>query len=472
MPPSANITFDNIPSTIRKPGVYSEFNTKMAVNTLPANLYKCIVIGQRLAAGTVLANVVADIFSDDDAAIFFGRGSIAHLAVRAAVKANRTLSLQAIALDDAAASVAASATVTLTGPATANGTLRLNVNQQKVDIAIANADTATVIAAALAAQIALQPDLPVTAAAALGVVTLTAKNKGALGNTIKLSTVVAASGVAAVTTAMAAGATDPDITATLTAIYNAGHNIIFSAFNDLANLTILRTHINAVSGPQEKRRVRAVCAHTGTYAQSVTLASGLNSGRILELLLPNAYESSSEVSAAMGAIAASEEDPARPLNGMELTGLLPPPLASWLSETQIEAALHNGVTPARVGPGNAVQIVRAITTYTLNANGVPDISMLDWTTIGTLDYAATAIEQRIQLRFPRDKKSVRTKARLEDEIMNVLYKLAELEIVENVAKGDVFIEDDLVDLNRYNVRIKIDVVNGLHVIAQRLDLIL
>lgn len=470
--PSANIAFDNMPSSRRTPGIGSEFNLRMAVNTLPANLYKCIVIGQRIAAGSVLANVATDIFSDDDAAVYFGRGSIAHLAVRAAIKANRYLSLQAIALDDAGAGVAASNTVTITGPASGNGALRLNVNQQKVDIAIASADTANAIAAALNAQIALQPDLPITATVLAGVVTLTAKNKGTLGNAIKVSTVVNSTGVTAVATAMSGGLNDPDISAALTAIYNAGHTLIFCAYNDTANMTALRTHINAVSAPFEKRRVRAVIAHTGTYAQSTTLAASINSGRLLELLLPNAYESSSEVAAVMGAVAASEEDPARPLNSMELVGLLPPPIANWLSETQIEAALHNGVTPTRVGPGNVVQVVRAVTTYTVNANGVPDISMLDWTTIGTLDYTANAIEQRLALRFPRDKKSIRTKAKIEDEIMNVLYKLEELEIIENVKKGDVFIEDDLVDPNRYNIKIKVDVVNGLHVIAQRLDLIL
>ena len=34
---SKNISFDGIPSTIRKPGKYSEFNTALAVRTLPAN---------------------------------------------------------------------------------------------------------------------------------------------------------------------------------------------------------------------------------------------------------------------------------------------------------------------------------------------------------------------------------------------------------------------------------------------------
>jgi phage tail sheath gpL-like len=470
--PSANIQFDNIPASRRTPGVFSEYNTKLAVNTLPANLHKVDFIAQRLASGTVAANTLVDIFSEDEAAVYFGRGSIAHLMARSAINANKYISLRIVALDDALAGVAANGTVTITGPATGNGALRLNVNKQKVDIAIANGDTANSIAAALNAQIALQPDLPVTATVLAGVVTLAAKNKGTLGNAIKVSASVSAGGVAAAVVAMSGGLNDPDISAALTAIYNAKSTILGSAYNDQANLTLMRTHLDAVSGPLEKRRVRGVAAHIGTYAQSVTLAAAINNGRLLEVLVPNAYESIYEVAASMAAGAASEEDPARPLNGLPLVGIAPPPMANWLSETQIEAALHNGVTPVRVGADNVVHIVRAVSTYTVNASGVPDISLMDWTTIGTLDYVANAIEQRIELRFPRDKKSARTKERVHDEIYNVLIKCEDLEIVENVARDDILIEDDAADPTRYNIRIKVDVVNGLHVIAQRLDLVL
>ena len=37
---SPNISFDVIQSSIRKPGQYFEFNTKLAVRTLPANAQK------------------------------------------------------------------------------------------------------------------------------------------------------------------------------------------------------------------------------------------------------------------------------------------------------------------------------------------------------------------------------------------------------------------------------------------------
>lgn len=467
------ISFDNIPSTIRKPGKYFEFNTKLAVRTLPANTQKVLVVGQRLAAGTVAANVVVDVYSDIEAADYFGNGSQLHLMCRAAIKANPYLSMQAVAMDDAGAGVAAASTVTMTGPATKAGVLTVKVAGKLVQIAIAATDTATAIAAALAAQIALQPDLPVTAAAALGVVTLTAKNKGTQGNNIKIEATTTATGTTATVVAMAAGATDPTIATPLAAVFGAGHNIIISAWNDATNLTALRDHLDSVSGPLEQRGAIGIYAHTGTLASATTLAASINAGRISA---PNfkVPEQPCELASAYGAVVASQVDPARPLNLLELKGITAPALADRLSRTEQENALYNGVTPLEVGPGDKVQIVRAITTYTLDAQAIPDISLLDLTTIRTLDYVRKACRERISLRFPREKLSERTIPKVKDQLLDVLYKLEQLEIVENVDDNEpgVVVERDLQDPNRLNAKIPTDVVNGLHVFAGRIDLLL
>lgn len=470
---SPNISFDSIPSSIRKPGKYFEFNTKLAVRTLPGNLQRTLIAGQRLTAGTVAAGVVTNVFSDAEAATFFGNGSQLHLMCRAAIKANPYLALEAIAMDDAGAGVAATSTVTLTGPATAAGVLTVKVAGKPVQIAIAATDTATAIGAALAAQIALQPDLPVTAAAAIGVVTLTAKNKGVQGNNIKIEAVTTAAGTTAVVVAMSAGATDPTLATALAAVFAAGHNIIVSAWNDATNLTALRTHLDSVGGPLEQREAIGVYAHTGTLGASTTLAGTINGGW---LSAPNfkVPEQPCELAAAYGAVVASEEDPARPLNQLELKGITAPALADRLSRTEQENALNNGVTPLEVGPGEKVQIVRAITTYTLDAQGIPDISMLDLTTMRTLAYVRKACRERISLRFPREKLSERTAPKVKDQLLDVLYKLEELEIVEQVEanKAGLIVERDLQDPNRLNAKIPTDVVNGLHVFAGRIDLLL
>lgn len=471
---SPNIAFDSIPASIRKPGKYFEFNTKLAVRTLPGNLQKTLIIGQKLAAGSQPALTPVDVFSDTDAATYFGRGSIAHRMARAAIKANPYLALTMIALDDAGAGVLASGSVTVTGPASGPGGVQLNIGNETVNIAVSTGDSATAIAAALVTQITAQPDLQVTATSALGVVTLTAKNKGTLGNGIALSASVTATGVAAAVVAMSAGATDPDITTALAAVFAAGHNIIISPYADQTSLTALRTHLDNVSGPLEQRGAIGVTGHTGTLAAATTLAGLIDSGRISMPLLPGTVSLNYEIGAAYGAVVASEEDPARPLNLLALTGIAAPPLASRLGRVEQENALYNGVTPLEVGPGERVQIVRAITTYTKDAQGIADISLLDLTTIRTLDYVRKACRDRISLRFPREKLSERTAPKVRSELLDVLTKLEELEIVENVAANaaGLIVERDLQDPNRLDAKIPTDVVNGLHVFAGRIDLLL
>jgi len=471
---SKNIAFSQIPASIRKPGKYAEFNTALAVRTLPGNLQKTLIVGQRLVGGTVAANTVVDVFSDTDAATMFGRGSIAHLMVRAALAANPYLSLQVIAMDDAGAGVLATNTVTITGTATTSGVLTVQVGDVLVQIAVTSGDLAAAVATALKTQFDAQPDLPVTATAVAGVVTLTAKNKGTLGNGVKVSSSSTATGITVANTQPGSGATDPTIATVLAVVFALGHNIIITPWNDATDLTALRTHLDAVSGALEKRGCIGIAAHVGTLAAATTLAPTINSGRISMLLVPNAYENVYEVAAAYGAVVAYEEDPARPLNTLGLTGIAAPPLANRLSRTEQELALYNGVTPSEVGPGDVVQIVRAVTTYTKDPQSIPDISLLDLTTIRTLDYARKAWVERISLRFPRSKKSARVKKQVREELLDVAYKLEDLEILENVKENEdgFIIEDDLQDPNRLDCRIPADVVNGLHIVAMRIDLLL
>jgi len=96
------------------------------------------------------------------------------------------------------------------------------------------------------------------------------------------------------------------------------------------------------------------------------------------------------------------------------------------------------------------------------------------TTIRTLDYVRKACRERIALRFPRAKLSSRTPPKVRSELLDVLHKLEELEIIEGVEeqKDNLIVERDSQDPDRLNARIPCDVVNGLHVFAGRIDLLL
>lgn len=473
--PSQNISFDNIPSTIRKPGAYFEFNTSLAVSSLPANVQPTLIVAQRIAAGTVAALLPTRVYSSADAATYFGRGSLVHRMVMAALKANQYLDLTVCALDDAAGNAAAG-TLTIANAATGSGVLSLYIGNDLVQIAVANGDAVANTATALAAAVNNLADLPVTAAAALGVVTLTARNEGTIGNQIDLEAAITPGiGSTVAVVAMAGGTIDPDIQDALDKVYASQYSLVITPYNDATSLATLRDHLDAVSGPIEQRPGVGYYAVDSTLASAITLATGLNSGRLVGALLRGTRSPSYEIAAAFAAVRASESDPARPLNYLPLKGIAAPPEAQRLTRQEQESAMGgNGVTPLQVGPGQQVQIVRAVTTYVENMAGVPDISLLDVTTIDTLDYTRRAVRERLLLRFPRAKLSAKTPPRVRTEVLDVLNRLERLEILENVAanRPGVIVERDEQDPNRLNIRIPADVVNGLHVIAGRIDLIL
>ena len=449
---SANISFDQIPASIRKPGKYFEFNTTNAVRTLAANSQKMLIIAQK-AEDSDAPLVPVQIYDDATAGALFGYGSQAQLMVQAAIRAYQYLDLSVLPVPPDEAGVAASGKLELTGTATGAGVVSLTIADTSVAVAAASQDTAQNVLDELAAALNAEQSLPVSATvvtpedpdgegeqvAPPPYLTLTAKNKGTIGNKITLSASCTAPGLTATVTKMSGGQKDPDITEALAAVFGADYTLYCLPWAVQEQLTALREHLDKISGPLEQRRATAWLGSTDTLSLCTTLAGQLNSGRISLACLPGSPSLPETLSAAYCAVAASEEDPARPLNTLVLTGVAVPPESSRLSRTEQEVALKNGVTPLEVGPGEVVQIVRAISTYTRNAAGATDISLLDMTTIRTLDYVARTVKERIDLRFPREKLSTRTPPKVRSEVLDVLRQLEQLEIVEEVGQENAFI---------------------------------
>ena len=363
------IQLDTIPSSIRKPGVYIEFNTSLAVRTLPTNAQHICLVVPLDEAATASENIPQQVYSATEAKSLFG--TVAGEMVAAAIAAYRYVAISCV------------------------------------------------------------------------------------GVTV-------------------AGETEPDITEALASTAMGGFTIIVPAWFSQVAMTALRTHIATWTSSIEQQSIIGVGAVTGTLSAATALAASLNAGAITVALLPGTSSTPRQVAAAYAAVIASEEDPARPLNTLALTGIAVPPIASRLGRVEQETCLANGITPLEVAAGDVIQIVRAITTYTKSAAGATDVSLLDLTSIRTLYYVRQACRERIRLRFPRSKLSSKTADAVRGELLDVLKKCEELEILEEVdANADALIvERSLQDVNRLNAAIPADVVNGLHVFAGRIDLLL
>lgn len=467
-----------IPIPTYKPGFYFGFNTTLASRALATNDQKLVILAQRTTLPTAAERLTpVDVFSDEEAAVYFGRGSQAHRMARAAIYANGYLQLAIVGLEDTAAGVAATGSLALSGTATGTGQARLSVCGVTVSAAVASGDSAEVVMTALADAINTRQELPVSASVedipaegggkATGKqITLIARNKGTVGNQVGLTATVNAAGLTATLKAMSGGQGDPELDDALAAIFSAGHTLVISPYSDTASLRTLSTHLDKVSGPLEQRGAVGVTGWNGTLSTGTTLTTAVNAARITMGWYNGSALPNGELAAVYAAIMASESDPARPLNTLTLPGLDITGQDKWSGRTEQENALSNGLTPFEVS-GSTVQIVRAVSTYVKNAMGVTDRSLMDVTIIRSLDYVRLACRTRMTQRFPREKLTDTRLARIRSELLDVLYALETLEIVENVdaLKDQLLVTRNLQDDTRADATIPASIVRGLHVFA-------
>jgi len=468
-----SIKLNKIPTSLRKPEIYIEYDTSRAAAGLPSGANKVLLLGQKTSAGTAEVNVPKEIYSESDAIKYFGAGSILHQMVAAAITANKYVYLYAMCVADADESVAASGTITVTGPATGAGLMTVNIGNVSLEKSVASGDAAADIASDIADLINNKPALPVSATAAAGVVTLTAKNKGTLGNSVVVTVDNTADGVSAAIVAMTGGLVDPDLTAALTAIQAVRYQFISSPFFDTTALGKLKTHVELVSDPIEQKGGVVVFPFLGTLANVLTLTANYSqTGRLLCQYLRSTKSLPWELSAGVAAIFGFEEDPAKPFDGVAVPGIAAPAIADRLTRAEQETCLHAGITPLEVNSTGEVEIVRAITTYTQNESGVDDDALLDLSRIRVLDYTRDAVRTRLKLRFPQAKLTDKVLSAMATEVYNVLLEEEAAEYVENVEdnKDNILVERDSA-AGKALIPIPTDVIDGLHVIAGKLVLL-
>ena len=483
------IPFNGIPSNVRVPLFYAEMDNSQAIafdQNLPA-----LLIGQKLAAGAALAGEVQQISSTDQAKTLFGVGSMLARMVEKYRKADPFGDLYAIAVADNGAGVAATGTISLTGPATASGTLALTIAGQPVKVGVASGDTATAVATALAAAINALSDLPVTATSAAGVVTLNARWKGDTGNDITVflnfrgqaggeATPV---GLVVTIVAMATGATNPDISAAITAMGDDPYEFILHPYTDTGTLDLLKTEMGDSSGRWSWLRQvygHAYSCKRGTQTALTTFGLQRNDQHAtvagFEADVPHpCWE---EIASFGGRTAVFiRNDPARPTQTGELTGLLSARPGKRFTTVERQNLLNSGI--ATIATANGVQLIeRAITTYQKNTFGQVDPSYLDSETLHTSAYVLRRMRYVITQKYARHKlandgtrfgagQAIVTPAIIRGELI-ALYKQLELEgIVENAAAfaAHLIVERDTNNPNRVNVLFPPDYVNQFRILA-------
>jgi len=388
------IEFNLFPANVRVPGVYIEFDGRLAGRSVFEGV--AAIIGQRLTTGSVAAGVMTPI-TGNTAAIdsMFGRGSMIAEMIKAAKAAEPWLQLWAVALDDNGAGVAAVKSLSWTGPATAAGTINLYIAGYMVQCAVLVGDTAAMIATNLVAAINARTDQPMIASIN-GThnyqVDLTCRWKGATGNDIDVrinyyDADVLPAGLTYTLTTTTAGATNPVLTPAITALGTNWYNWIAFPYTDSANMTLIENELGSRFGPMRAIGGRGFTTYAGSLAATGSFGTSRNSPHVTcqgAGLSPTAPWLWSAVNMAVSGQGLSI-DPSRQLRGKALLGILPPALKDQWDATQRNTLLFDGIATTTVDSGGNVLIEAEISMYQTNSAGVADDTWLYINTPETLE---------------------------------------------------------------------------------------
>ncbi len=479
------ITFDQIPSNLRVPLVYVEFNSTRAVPASTAQPFKILVIGQKRSVGTFPALTPQRVTTISQAIAGGGAGSMLHDMARALFANNQVTEAWSVALADPVGGGNATRTVTFAGTPTVAGTVYTYIAGRRIQVPVATNSTPTSLATALAAAVTADTSLPVTATSALGVTTLTAKHAGVVGMEIDVRVSYQAgesvpAGITVTVGAASGGTGDVDLSTVWPVLGDEQYNVMVVPFTDATNLTSLEQELDSRWGPLRSSEGFAITASSVSHANLATLGNARNNPHVA--IVPN-YKSPTPTwewaAAVAGQVATSAQaDSARPFQTLPLVGVLPAAPQDRFTASERNLLLYDGVSTMAVRADGTVAIERLISTYKLNTLGQADTSYLDATTHFTLSYLRWSFRQYFTSKYPRHKvasdasrigpgQAVITPAIARGEAISLFRQWEEAGLVEDVDqfKRDLVVERNASDPTRLDFKLPPNLVNPLTLIA-------
>ena len=481
------VSFNQVPANALVPFTYVEIDPSRAGSTGAA--FRTLLIGQRLASGTVAAGVPTPVGIAVDARSKFGAGSMLALMAAAFRRQNPTGQLWAVALDDAAGATDQTHTITVSAAATGAGTISLYISGRRIPVPISGAQAVNAVATAINTAILSAGGgaagvLPVTSTVAAAVVTLTARNGGASSDIdVRHSYQPDDSlppGAGLLIAASTAGANDPDITDALDVITDERYNVIAHPYSADAQMDLLEAELLARWGPTRQIDGVAFTGFRGTSAAATTYGNARNSPYSSVMGISTSPTSVVEWAGAIaGAVAVSAAaDPALPFQTLPLRGVLPAALANRFSFAERETLLSDGIATHTVDRTGVVALERMVTTYQTAQGGVDDTAFRDVNTLFTLSFLRASLRQRLATKFRRYKlandgtrfgpgQRVVTPSTARAEVIGLFRQWESAGLVESADafKEALVIERNENDPNRLDFLIPPDLVNQLRVMA-------
>ncbi len=358
--------------------------------------------------GVSADNVLQPLPSVDDAIYWFGGGSEIHQECVAVFDEAKDATVYGISYPEAGGGAYQEQTLTIATTSVLGGTLSLFVNGQQVDTPILPAMTAADQATAVYTNLSKYKNLPCYCPTAPGGATVVFrwKHKGLRGTQFKLRyRVDTITGTTYSIASTNAGATDADPSSALDAVATKRfHYIVCPDPTSDATVGIGRfmQYINNRADPLIGLRGQLACATTDTYANAVTLATGINMHRFWPIWCRNAEDTVARIAARWAAwvVNGTASDPTANLCNTTLNSLYGPVLISdHISEAEATNALNNGLTCIRFTEQDQPFIPRPITGRSQDVNSNPDYRTLDIGKVLEPDFLGDFFDSDIPVTF-------------------------------------------------------------------------
>lgn len=401
--------FDEIPYQWRQPATLLEIKPNYANKGLFDWPEQALIIGQKLASGSIEIGKIVEVTRWQDGIGLFGRGSVGAKMVEAYRKANKTSPLFVMALGDAAGAVKATGAFTFAGAMSTSVVLRFRIAGRQLRMTALASDTLATLATKLAAAINADADAEVTATAADAVVTCTARHGGEVGNEIDLrvdtTAQVLPAGLTITVADMAGGTGNPDLQAALDVIANTWFTTIGVPWADSTNVGVFALWLKDRYTATARRDAHGFVFTHGTYGQLSAFGQLTNCPQLTVGGMKGMMEPAYVLAASTMGVWSFHRtnDPARQLRSLVVPNVTAPDAVDQFTDEEKNLLLYRGISTFECLADDTVTIARLITTYKQSNLGVDDDAWLDIMVPATMSRIRYDFAAYVAVMYPRAK---------------------------------------------------------------------
>ena len=374
-----------------------------------------------LPTGAASYNIPVAIGSDAVGQQQFGTGSMLSRMITTFLQGNTTQQLWCLPIPKPTAGTKATGSIKIATPPTSSGVLYEYIAGQQVAVTVYSTDTPASVATNLTAAINALNTLPVKAVVDGSdptKVDLTCRWHGLTGNDITLCTNYLGlfggeqlpAGLTLTTTPMSGGTGNPDFTAAIAAIQSKQFYHFGIPYTDTGSMQIWNAELGfGPTGRWNYTRQQYGWMYTynrNDYSDALTFGLAQNSPVISMMALePTAPTPVWEWTAGYCAQASAAllDDPARPLQTLEIPGCLPATVDQRFSQAELNNLCNSGYAIQGVAPDGNPMILREQLQYQFNQYGQADTAFALVTILSNLAELLSRLKQAITSNFPRHK---------------------------------------------------------------------